>query len=546
MQLSQSVRLKQKQSLVMTPQLQQAIKLLQMSNLELSQHLQEQIYENPFLDVITSEDKHASSSPDPDHAPDQMPDQAAPDRTPDQDMGDKISKGTDHQDGPAQDGSPQDNSLQDRDLELRVADSDNDLSSLKESAVLRDDPTLHGVDDNRFDGLPQTPAVSSRLGGGDSDYDLIGSLSAAEGFYPRLFKQMNLAFTDAKDRLIASHFINALEPSGWICVSIEEIALEVGCTPSHAESVLLSLQMFEPAGLFARDLAECLRLQLIDRGDYTPLFAALLQNLDQLGRGEIKQLSRKLKCTHDDILDMLALIRGLNPKPGEHLGLDYKELPSPDVIVRQTRKGWSVALNRSTLPSVHINEDYAKRLGDHPHPDTPAADASVKAYASDALTQARWLKRAVEQRNQTTLKISAEIIRHQRDFLEKGLDYLKPLSLRDVALAVGMHESTVSRVTTGLLISTPRGGMPLKSFFSVNITSKDSALCASAASVRNMVKRIIASEPPQKPLSDEAISKLISAKGIDLARRTVAKYREMLNIPSSSRRRMQARLSDFR
>ena len=167
-------------------------------------------------------------------------------------------------------------------------------------------------------------------------------------------------------------------------------------------------------------------------------------------------------------------------------------------------------------------------------------------YSADTLSNARWLKRAVEQRNQTTLKISAEIIRHQKDFLEKGIDYLKPLSLRDVAQAVGMHESTVSRVTTGLLISTPRGCMPLKSFFSVNITSRDSDVNASAASVRNIVKKIISTEVPGKPLSDEAISKIISQQGIDLARRTVAKYREMLNIPSSSQRRMQARLSDMR
>jgi RNA polymerase sigma-54 factor len=188
-----------------------------------------------------------------------------------------------------------------------------------------------------------------------------------------------------------------------------------------------------------------------------------------------------------------------------------------------------------------VNEHYAELMSKQKR-----AGQAVQDYSAETLTNARWLKRAVEQRNQTTLKISAEIIRHQTDFLDKGLDYLKPLSLRDVAQAVGMHESTVSRVTTGLLISTPRGGMPLKSFFSVNIASRDSDVNASAASVRNMVKKIIAQELPGKPFSDEAISKIISEHGIDLARRTVAKYREMLNIPSSSQRRMQARLSEFR
>ena len=187
-----------------------------------------------------------------------------------------------------------------------------------------------------------------------------------------------------------------------------------------------------------------------------------------------------------------------------------------------------------------INEDYAEMV------TAKKMDDEAQNYSADALNNARWLKRAVEQRNSTTLKISAEIIRQQTDFLEKGLDYLRPLSLRDVAQAVGMHESTVSRVTTGLLISTPRGGMPLKSFFSVNIASRAPTGDASAAAVRNMVKRLIGQETPGKPLSDEAICKIIADEGIDLARRTVAKYREMMNIPSSSQRRMQARLANIR
>ena len=248
-----------------------------------------------------------------------------------------------------------------------------------------------------------------------------------------------------------------------------------------------------------------------------------------------------MNCEQKDIVEMLGIIRSLNPKPGEHLGIAYREVPSPDVIVTRKPNGWSVELNKSTLPGVLVNEDYAEMMSKQ-----TKLNEATRDYSSETLANARWLKRAVDQRNQTTLKISAEIIRHQKEFLEKGLDYLKPLSLRDVAKATGMHESTVSRVTTGLLISTPRGGMPLKSFFSVNISSRDSDVNASAASVRNMVKKIISTETPGKPLSDEAISKIISKQGIELARRTVAKYREMMNIPSSSQRRMQARLSDFR
>ena len=505
MQLSQSIKLRQKQSLVMTPQLQQAIKLLQMSNLELTQHLQEQMYDNPFLEVTASDQQEVQSE-----APANSSKTSEPVQTENQQLSEQTQG--------------------------------NDISTLKESAALADDPTQHSDLDNRFDSsIADMPRgeTASRASGND-DFNILDNISQKEGFYPFLFKQLNLTFTKPSERMIATHFINALEPSGWIGRTVIDVADECGCQEAEAEDVLLQLHQFEPAGLFARNLAECLRLQLIDQELFTPLFGALLDNLDQLGRGEIRQLARRLKCDYDDILDMLAEIRTLNPKPGEHLGIEYREMPSPDVIVTRKLDGWSVELNRSTLPAVLVNEKYAEMLAEK------RQSLKEQDYSADTLSNARWLKRAVEQRNQTTLKISAEIIRHQKDFLEKGLDYLKPLSLRDVAQAVGMHESTVSRVTTGLLISTPRGCMPLKSFFSVNITSRDSDINASAASVRNMVKKIISTEVPGKPLSDESISKIISQQGIDLARRTVAKYREMLNIPSSSQRRMQARLSDMR
>ena len=504
MQLSQSIKLRQKQSLVMTPQLQQAIKLLQMSNLELSQHLQEQMYDNPFLEVTGATETKLSET------------------------------------GKQTSGSADSEALN---KNLTTTEGQNDVSALRESAALADDPTQNQEIENRFDtalvDMPRNSGAGQNFA--DGDFDLIDSLSSEDGFYPKLFKQVNLTFTDPADRIIATHFINALEPTGWISSSADAIAQESGCSVEQAENVLVALQGFEPAGMFARDLAECLKIQLIEGEKFTPLFSQLLENLEQLGRGEIRQLARKFKCAPEDIVEMLSVIRTLNPKPGEDLGIEFREMPSPDVIVTRKKKGWSVELNRSTLPAVIVNEHYAELMAKQKR-----ADQAVQDYSSETLTNARWLKRAVEQRNQTTLKISAEIIRHQTDFLEKGLDYLKPLSLRDVAQAVGMHESTVSRVTTGLLISTPRGGMPLKSFFSVNIASRDSDMNASAASVRNMVKKIVAQEVPSKPLSDEAISKIISEQGIELARRTVAKYREMLNIPSSSQRRMQARLSEYR
>ena len=497
MQLSQSVKLKQKQSLVMTPQLQQAIKLLQLSNLELTQHLQEQVDENPFLEL--REPKNSENLAE---------------TTKDTSAGVQADAAT---------------------TEPHV-----ELSSMSESVALAEDPTAHSDFENRFDtSLVDTPRTNSTVASFDGDFDAISNVSSQDGFYPNLFKQLNLMIQSPRQRLIAGHFVNALEPTGWIGMSVAEIAAESGSSEDEAQLVLDKLQKFEPTGLFARDLADCLRLQLIEKGLFSSGFVILLENLELLGRGEIKRLARLIDGTEFDVMEMLKIIRTLNPKPGEFLGIEHLDMPSPDVIVRRRPDGWAVELNRSTLPAVVINEDYAKLM------EEQRLDEDAKSYSSGALNNARWLKRAVEQRNSTTLKISAEIIRQQTDFLDKGLDFLKPLSLRDVAQAVGMHESTVSRVTTGLLIATPRGGMPLKSFFSVNIASRGSENDTSAAAVRNMVKRLISQENPGKPLSDEAISTMISDQGIDLARRTVAKYREMLNIPSSSQRRMQARLANI-
>ena len=494
MQLSQSVKLKQKQSLVMTPQLQQAIKLLQLSNLELTQHLQEQVDENPFLELGESDEN--------------VP---VPREKADKDTG-----------------------------AVETMDNAHELSGMSESAALAEDPTENADFENRFDqSIVEAPQSNNAATPFDGDFDAIANVSSSEGFYPGLFRQMNLAIGDPKQRLIAGHFVNALEPSGWIGMSVEDVAEASGCLVEEADAVLTKLQTFEPTGLFARNLADCLRLQLVEMGAMDKAFAILLDNLELLGKGEVKRLARLMASTVDDVVEMLGVIRTLNPKPGEFLGIDHLEMPSPDVIVRPGAGGWMVELNRSTLPSVIINETYADLVS------VKKMDEETKSYSATSLNNARWLKRAVEQRNATTLKISAEIIRQQTDFLDKGLDYLKPLSLRDVAEAVGMHESTVSRVTTGLLIATPRGGMPLKSFFSVNIASSDPDNDTSAAAVRNMVKRLISQETPGKPLSDEAICKAIADQGINLARRTVAKYREMMHIPSSSQRRMQARLANL-
>jgi RNA polymerase sigma-54 factor len=255
-----------------------------------------------------------------------------------------------------------------------------------------------------------------------------------------------------------------------------------------------------------------------------------------LGHGDFQALTKKIGCDEKKLKEFVCIIRTLDPKPGSAFSSDFQQISKPDLIVRKHKDDWLVDLNRSTLPTININEDYASKLSSFDR------DKNIEGYANQALSSARWLKRALEQRNVTTLKITAEIIKRQKKFMENGAGYLEPLSLKDIAEAVKMHESTVSRVTNGLLIATPKGSFPLKSLFSVTIETKDSSSGTSAAAVRNMIKNILLDEKGRKPFSDELIAKLVSKKGIKLARRTVAKYREMLNIPSSSERRRRAKL----
>jgi len=300
---------------------------------------------------------------------------------------------------------------------------------------------------------------------------------------------------------------------------------------------LIKLQGAEPTGLFSRTLSECLKLQILDKGLMCDELSVLLDNLSLLGKGDFKSLIRKVGCDEKKIKEFLIIIRSVDPKPGSSFSAETSNMHKPDLLVRKIGGDWIVDLNRSTLPSININEDYVKKLSPQDHNKT-----QIDGYANQAISSARWLKRALEQRNVTTLKITAEIIKRQRNFLEKGMDFLKPLSLKDISMAVKMHESTVSRVTNGLMVATPKGTFPLKSLFSVTIETADKENNKSAAAVRNMIKKILHEEQAEKPLSDDLIAKIVSKNGVKLARRTVAKYRELLNIPSSSERKRRARL----
>ena len=490
MQLSQSLNIKQKQSLVMTPQLQQAIKLLQLTNLELKQFLEEQTFDNPFINV--EEETQASEK---------------------------------------------------NDSEIRSQDKNDSNSEqvlAKETTDFSDDPTNNDDYDNRFDnaGIDYGAVINNKSNTGE-DWDLIASTvpNHEKSLIAHIEDQLPYLLSSQREHFIARYFLEAIEPSGWLGKSLDEIQIETNLDYVDLENVLTKLQGAEPTGLFARNLSECLRLQIIEKGLMCNGLSVLLDNLALLGKGDLNSLMRKIDCDERKIKDFLVIIRSVDPKPGSVFLSETSNIHKPDLLVRKVGEDWVVDLNRSTLPSININEDYAKKL-------SPVArdNSKIDGYASQALSSARWLKRALEQRNITTLKITAEIIKRQKHFLEKGLDFLEPLSLKDIAIAVKMHESTVSRVTNGLMVSTPKGTFPLKSLFSVTIETDDKENSKSAAAVRNMIKKILNEEKGEKPLSDDLIAKIVSKNGVKLARRTVAKYREMLNIPSSSERKRRAKL----
>lgn len=436
MSLHLAPRMAQRQSLVMTTQLQQAICLLQLSNLDLHAFIEKAAEENPFLDV------------------------AAPERP--------------------------------------------------------------------------LPSLPSSRGTGSEDMDDIGSRLAAPdlSLYAHVSAQFDVMFPDPRRRLTAERFLEALEPNGWLGEPLDDLAAATGLTPEAALAFLREVQQVEPAGLFARNLAECLALQADDRGMMTPVFAQLLANLPMLAAADMVGLCRVLGVDMEVLKPLLRQLRSLNPKPGADFAQGDMGEREPDLIVTRGAQGWRVDLNRSTLPTVLIDEGAAAQV-------KGARDAAV--YVGERLSMARWLRRAIEHRNQTTLLIGAEIVRRQAAFLEGGPAHLQPMTLREVADAVGVHESTVSRVTTGIMMTTPQGSFGLKRLFSTALAS-DGEGSASSAAVRHRIQQLVRDEDPTNPLSDDAIAKVISDEGTHLARRTVAKYRDMLKIASSFERKRRARL----
>ena len=353
-----------------------------------------------------------------------------------------------------------------------------------------------------------------------------------------LMEQILLDIPEGLERKVAILLLDLIEPSGWIKLDIDQFAIKNNIQKEYILKVLEKLQKLEPTGVFSRNLGECLRLQLKEKGLFNESIEIITNNLEYLAKGEIQKLCKLAKVNEEKLSEYVNTIKRLNPKPAITFSDDDFRIDPPDVVIEKTKKGWKVELNKSTLPAIKIEEGLAEKVkGDI------KKNENDKKFVSEAFNSAKWLLRAIEQRNSTTLKVAVEILKKQKEFFKNGPGHLKPLVLRNVASSIGMHESTVSRVTRSKLLQTPWGLFQMKDFFSSSVGPNENEEAHSAKTVRTLLKDIISTEKSNRPYSDEKLSILFKEKGVFVARRTVAKYREMLKIPSSAERKRLMRLN---
>jgi RNA polymerase sigma-54 factor len=383
--------------------------------------------------------------------------------------------------------------------------------------------------------LAASPWTSIGSGGHDGEApDFEARLTSEATLHEHLQRQLDLATADPAERLIGRNLIDAINEAGYLTEPIETVAERLGAGPVAVERVLGLIHSFEPSGIGARDLVECLALQLRERNRYDPAMQALLQNLDLVARRDLAALRRACGVDEEDLSEMLTELRQLDPKPGRAFGGAPVEVLIPDVFVRAAPDGsWLIELNPDTLPRVLVNQTYFAKVS------RSARNEAEKTFLTDCLQNANWLTRSLEQRSKTILKVAAEIVRQQDGFFVHGVSHLRPLTLKTIADAIGMHESTVSRVTSNKAIGTSRGTFEMKYFFSAAIPSANGVDAHSSEAVRHRIKQLIDGEPPDAILSDDALVRKLKGEGIDIARRTVAKYRESLRIPSSVERRRE-------
>ena len=469
----------------MTPQLQQAIKLLQLSNIELVAYIEGEVEQNPLLE----RDDSAPEAVEPPPAETPAPDNAAPAEATHEEAVDAWH-------------------------EVAGSDGEGNLDYAGDPDAWRTRGARPDSDD--------LPSI---------DQTLARPVTLREHLLAQLAEEIK----DPVDRVIGAHLVDQIDEAGYLTVTLAAVAETMGCDVARVETVLGLMQRFEPVGIFARDLAECLAIQLRERDRYDPAMQTLVENLSLLASRDIPQLLRLCRVDAADLAEMAAEIRALDPKPGLQFDGAIAQPVVPDVFVRPQGDGWMVELNSDSLPRVLINTRYYAEV------TATARHKAAKDYLSEKYQSANWLVKALHQRATTILKVSREIIRQQDGFLRHGVQHLRPLVLRDIAQAIGMHESTVSRVTTNKYMLTPRGIFELKYFFTSAIAAAAGGDALSAEAVRFRIKSLIDAESGEV-LSDDRIVDILMKEGVDIARRTVAKYREAMNIPSSVQRRRERAL----
>jgi RNA polymerase sigma-54 factor len=501
MALTQKLEMRQSQALVMTPQLMQAIKLLQLSSPDLATYVEEELERNPLLERAVEGDS-GEAAPEQ-NAPDAAPaPEAAADEWYNEDLDTSRSA-----------------------IEQRL---DTDLEN-----VFPDESTV-AVRPGPAEPVGYSEWSSVGSGGRDEDYNLEAFVPAETTLTDHLTGQLALAVADPVRRMIGRHLIDLLDEAGYLAGDIGEVAEKLGAAPADVEAVLGILQTFDPPGIGARNLAECLAIQLRERDRYDPAMEALVQNLEMVARRDFAGLKKVCRVDDEDLADMIAEIRRLDPKPGFAFGSTPVQPIVPDIFVRPGPDGgWLVELNSDALPKVLVNQTYYSQVAGAAKKDRE------KSYLAESLQTATWLVRALDQRARTILKVATEIVRQQDGFLSHGIQHLRPLNLRTVADAISMHESTVSRVTANKYMATNRGIFELKYFFTSAIAAADGGEAHSAESVRHRIRQLIEAETPADVLSDDTIVDKLRQSGIEIARRTVAKYREAMRIPSSVQRRRE-------
>ena len=469
----------------MTPQLQQAIRLLQLSSLELQAEIQEALETNPLLEVEEDFDENDNSDP--------------------QQENDEILDPTSH-----------------------------DISQLENSAIPDELPTDSEWEDT-FDTQVSTPASAQVI---DSEIERDNEDSSGDTLQEHLLWQMRLTpFTDT-EQAIATTIIDSIENDGYLQGTLEDIQQSLGdeyddLELDEIEAVLHRIQHFDPVGVAARDLRECLLIQLklyeTDL-DHLELLTELIdKHLDTLAKRDYAQIKRALKVTDEQLTELVRSIQILNPRPGSHIQIDQTEYIVPDVYTRKINGKWQLSLNPDNAPKIHVAEHYASMI-------KRADNSADNTYLKNNLQEARWFLKSLQSRNETLLKVATAIVDRQTGFLDYGDEAMKPLVLADIAEAVEMHESTISRVTTRKYLHTPRGIFELKHFFSSHVSTDSGGEC-SATAIRAIIKKLVQAENPRKPLSDSKIADILNDQGINVARRTIAKYRETLAIPPSNERK---------